>query len=95
MKEPLIDDETMNRMLNALLIMFLVSGLWGWMINFGELKTIPFNPISVVIGLGVITMVFDLKDYAKFPKPKPLLVGAVIVPFWGLLRFWVGGKTKA
>ena len=92
MKEPFLDDQTFYRMLNALLMMFLASGIWGWLIDFVESFNLPFNPFTLVMAIGVITLVFDLRDYEGKPKPKPLLVGSLLMPIWLVCRFWMVKK---
>jgi hypothetical protein len=89
MKEPLLDDETFYKMLNALLMMFLASGIWGWLIDIVETLNLPFNPFTMVMAVGVIAMVFDVKDYQYRPKPKPLLVGVLLMPIWLACRVWM------
>ncbi|PTB92588.1 hypothetical protein C9974_12155 [Marinobacter sp. B9-2] len=89
MKDELIDSETMNRMLNALIVMLLSTGIWGWLMEFGETSALPFNPINVVLGLSIMLLVFDLREYRQDPKPKPLLLGTLLAPVWMIARRWM------
>lgn len=87
MKDSFVDDQTMNRMLNALIMMFLANGVWGWLMNIGDSLNWSFNPINLMIAAGTILIVFDLKNYEESPKPKPLLIGTALLPVWWVFRF--------
>jgi hypothetical protein len=81
MKE-LMDPVTQNRMISALLMMFITTFLWGWLNEHGL-------PMNLLLGGGIVLMVFDLVDFSRDPKPGPILVGAILVPFWPVLRFFI------
>lgn len=85
MKE-FIDDETLNRMLGALLMMFVTTFFWGWLNQYGL-------PMNLILAAGVILMVFDLVDFSRNPEPGSILFGAFLVPFWPVLRFFVRAGT--
>lgn len=85
MKE-LIDDETLNRMLGALLMMFVTTFFWGWLNQYGL-------PMNLILAVGIILMIFDLGDFSRNPEPGPILLGAFLVPFWPVLRFFLRAGT--
>ena len=72
----------LNQSLNGLLLFLISVFFWSWV---GEALELPMN---VILGLGSILIALDLADYSEDPQPKPLLVGAVLVPFWVIVRFF-------
>lgn len=81
MKE-LMDAVTLNRMISALLMMFITTFLWGWLNERGL-------PMNFLLCAGIILIVFDVADFSRDPKPQSLLLGSVVVPFWPVLRFFI------
>ena len=82
------EPEVLNQILNALLLFLISVFFWSWL---GEATELPMN---VILGLGSILLALDLKDYSEDPQPKPLLVGAALVPFWMILRFVLRGASE-
>src|SRR5690554_6746223 len=76
------EPDTLNRMTNGLLLMFIGTFFWSWLADYGI-------PASLVLGAGTLTLVFDIRDYSLDSKPKPLLLDGLLLPFWPLLRFWI------
>lgn len=76
------DPETVNRMTNGLLLMLIGTFFWAWLADYGI-------PVDILLGIGTLALVFDIRDYAQDLKPKTLLVGGLALPFWPLLRFWI------
>jgi hypothetical protein len=77
----LFDSVTLNRMLSALIMMFVTTFIWGWLNEYGL-------PINLLLCAGIITITFDVADFSQDPKPGSLLLGSVVVPFWPALRFF-------
>lgn len=81
MKE-LLDPVTLNRMISALLMMFITTFLWGWLNEHGL-------PMNLLLCAGIILITFDVADFSRDPKPGSLLLGSIVVPFWPVLRFFI------
>ncbi|PFG07948.1 hypothetical protein [Marinobacter sp. LV10MA510-1] len=62
--------------------MFIGASFWGWLADYGL-------PANILLGIGALTLVFDIRDYSLDPKPKSLLLGGMVLPVWPLFRFWV------
>jgi hypothetical protein len=69
-------------MLSALLMMFIATFFWGWLSEHGL-------PMNLLLGAGTISMVFDVADFSRDPKPASILLGAILLPFWPVLRFFI------
>ncbi|UQG60920.1 hypothetical protein MIH18_02905 [Marinobacter sp. M3C] len=82
MLKEVMDPFGLNRMINALLMMFLSTFFWGWLNECGL-------PINLFLAVGVLFLTFDIKNYSENPQPKALLLGAAVMPFWPILRFGV------
>lgn len=77
------DQDLLDRMLNSLLLFLISIPFWYWLGAVTEL------PVSVLLGVGAILMTSDLKDFSGDPRPRALLVGAVLLPAWPLVRYWL------
>jgi hypothetical protein len=64
-----------------LLLMFIGIFFWAWLVDYGV-------PANILLGIGALTLVFDIRDYSRNPRPRSLLIGGIILPMWPLLRFW-------
>jgi hypothetical protein len=82
MLKDLLEPIVLNRMLNAVLLMFVATVFWSWLTAYGL-------PMNIWLGGTVLIMTFDLKDYSEDPRPAAVLIGAALVPFWPVLRFWM------
>jgi hypothetical protein len=71
----------LNQMLNGLLLMFIGIFFWAWLVDYGV-------PANILLGIGALTLVFDIRDYSRKPRPRSLLIGGIVLPMWPLLRFW-------
>lgn len=82
MPRSILEPELLNQMINGLLLMLIGIFFWAWLADYGV-------PANILLGIGAVTLTLDIRDFALDPKPKPLLVGGMVLPFWLLLRFWV------
>jgi hypothetical protein len=56
MLKEIMDPFLLNRMINALLMMFLSTFFWGWLNECGL-------PINLFLAVGVLFLTFDIKNY--------------------------------
>jgi len=78
----LFDPILLNRMINALLLMFLGTAFWSWLSAYGL-------PMNIWLGAAVLMMTFEIADYSQNPKPTAVIIGAALMPLWPVLRFWM------
>jgi len=83
MLRDLLDPVFLNRTLNALLLLLIGAFFWTWLDERLGL------PMHVILGISSLVITFDIRNYSEDPKPDVLLIGAVILPFWLILRIWV------
>jgi hypothetical protein len=69
-------------MINGLLLMLVGTFFWHWLVGYGV-------PAGILLGIGALTLTLDIGEYSLSPKPGPLLLGGMLLPFWLVLRFWV------
>lgn len=82
MLKELFDSIVLNRMINALLLMFVGTGFWSWLNAYGL-------PIDVLLAVGVLLITADIRDFSRDTRPASILIGAALIPFWPFLRFWM------
>jgi hypothetical protein len=75
-----------DRLLNTLLLVFVSCGIWAPISPFGNLPGIPVNPINALVAFGIFLLVNDLADFQRTPRPKALIFGAFLAPFWPVIR---------
>jgi hypothetical protein len=69
-------------MLNALIMMFITTFIWGWLSEYRL-------PINFLLCAGIVTITFDVANFSRDPQPGHLLLASVVVPFWPALRFFI------
>lgn len=82
MPRTFLEPESLNQMINGMLLMLIGMFFWAWLAEYGI-------PANILLGIGVATLLVDIRDYSLDPKPQPLLIGGVILPVWPMLRFWI------
>jgi hypothetical protein len=76
----------LDRLLNALMIMLVANFIWSPLMKLGEIDGWPFNPVNAVIAIGVWFLLEDIADFQRSPRPRSVLLGAILSPFWLVLR---------
>ncbi len=76
----------LDRMLNAAIILILADFIWAPLMQLGEIEGWPFNPVNVVMAIGVWFLLEDIADFQRTPRPRSVFFGAILSPFWLLLR---------
>lgn len=76
----------LDRLLNAASIMLIANFIWSPIMQLGEIDGWPFNPVSLVIAVGVWFLLDDIADFQRTPRARSVLFGAILSPFWLLLR---------
>lgn len=79
----LLDPVFLNRTLNALLLLLIGAFFWKWL---GVMLGLPMH---IILGVSSLVITVDIRNYSEDPKPGVLLIGAVVLPFWLILRIWV------
>lgn len=76
------DSIVLDQMINALLLMIVGTAFWSWLSAYGL-------PMNIWLGIGVFLLTADVADFSRDARPASILVGAGLIPFWPVIRFWV------
>lgn len=75
-----------DRILNAMLILLVANVVWAPFVSYGVIESMGVNWVNWLIAIGVWFLLLDIADYQRTPTPKSVVYGALLAPFWVLLR---------
>jgi hypothetical protein len=88
-------DTEITRVINAVLLAAFSYSIWLTLIPVFVSPASPFLVLlAIMIGVGAALFSKDFTNFKGIPQFKPLIIGAMILPVWPILRVFVLNMVK-